>query len=146
MTTQASIQRQVTLPQPPDAVWRALTESAALADWMMPNDFQPRVGHRFTFQSQPNPQYGFDGLIHCEVLECTPPSSLAYTWDAGPLQGTRVSYRLEPAGAGTTLHFEHTGFDTSQEWSGGVVQGAEQGWDWMLGRLEQAVAALTPAR
>ena len=35
---------------------------------MFPNDFAPRVGHRFTFQVPPNPQANFDGLtVHCYI-------------------------------------------------------------------------------
>lgn len=78
-----SIRRELVFPQSREDVWRALTDSAALAEWLMPNDFEPRVGHRFTFRTQPNPQAGFDGIVHCEVLECAPPSRLAYTWAGG---------------------------------------------------------------
>ena len=57
-----SIRREIVFPQSREVVWRALTDSAALAGWLMPNDFEPRVGHRFTFRTQPNPQAGFDGI------------------------------------------------------------------------------------
>ena len=29
------------LPFPPERVWRALTDSVLIADWLMPNDFLP---------------------------------------------------------------------------------------------------------
>ena len=51
-----SIRREVLIPQPCEQVWRALTDSAALAEWMYPNDFEPRVGHHFTFRVPPNPK------------------------------------------------------------------------------------------
>ena len=35
---------------PPQKVWRALTDPELLASWLMPNDFEPRVGHQFTSQ------------------------------------------------------------------------------------------------
>lgn len=50
----------------PATVWRALTEPALIASWLMENDFQPIVGHRFTFRSQPSPHW--DGIVQCEVL------------------------------------------------------------------------------
>ena len=82
---------------------------------MFPNDFVPRVGHRFTFQVPPNPKTRFDGLVvHCEVLECDPPARLAFSWSAAALEGTQVSFRLEPDGDGTRLLFEHSGFDLAQ--------------------------------
>ena len=47
-------------PHPPEKVWRALTDPQLLAAWLMPNDFEPRVGHRFTFRTDPVPAHGFD--------------------------------------------------------------------------------------
>jgi uncharacterized protein YndB with AHSA1/START domain len=32
------------LASPPDKVWKALTDPAQLARWLMPNDFEPTVG------------------------------------------------------------------------------------------------------
>jgi Activator of Hsp90 ATPase homolog 1-like protein len=51
--TDDAIVHEVVYTHPPGRVWRALTDSAALADWLMPNDFLPRVGHRFTFTLEP---------------------------------------------------------------------------------------------
>jgi uncharacterized protein YndB with AHSA1/START domain len=133
------IRREVVLAQSREEVWRALTDRAALAEWMYPNDFEPRVGHRFTFRVPPNPKAGFDGIVRCEVLECTPPSGLAYSWAGGPVVDTQVSYRLEPDGDGTRLIFEHSGFDLSQPWGDDAVRGAELGWDVMLGRLPRTI-------
>ena len=71
-----TIQREILIPQPREQVWRAITDSTTLAEWMFPNDFEPRVGHHFTFRVPPNPKVNFDGLVvHCEVLECEPPSA-----------------------------------------------------------------------
>ena len=33
-----------------------LANSASLAEWMYANDFEPRVGHQFTFRVPPNPK------------------------------------------------------------------------------------------
>ena len=51
------------LHAPSEQVWRAITDSATLAEWMFPNDFEPRVGHRFTFRVPGNPKVNFDGLV-----------------------------------------------------------------------------------
>ena len=143
-----SIQREVRFPQPREQVWRALSDHATLAEWMFPNDFQPRIGHRFAFQVPPNPEVGFDGLVvHCEVLECEPPSRLVFSWSAGgPVVDTRVSFRLEPDGDGTRLVLEHSGFDFSQPWAEPAVRGAEHGWAEMLGKLPAVVAGLAADR
>jgi uncharacterized protein YndB with AHSA1/START domain len=142
-----TIRREVLIPQPREQVWRAIADSTALAEWMFPNDFLPRVGHHFTFQVPPNPKMKFDGMVvHCEVLECEPPSRLAFSWSAGGLEGTRVSFQLEPDGEGTRLVFEHAGFDVGQPWVEQAVRGAEFGWAKMLGQLPAVVAGLGAGR
>jgi len=42
-------------PHPPEKLWRALTESTLLAQWMMNNDFEPVVGRKFQFRADPCP-------------------------------------------------------------------------------------------
>ena len=142
-----TIRREILIPQPREQVWRALTDSTALAEWMFPNDFVPRVGHQFTFQVPPNPKLGFDGLVvHCEVLECEPPSLLAFSWSAGGLADTRVSFQLEPEGDGTRVLFEHSGFEGVPPWPDQAVRGAEFGWAKMLKQLPCVVAGLVTGR
>jgi uncharacterized protein YndB with AHSA1/START domain len=53
-------------PHAPEKVWRALTDRRAIERWLMPNDFELRVGHRFRFVSKP--MGGWDGIVNCEVL------------------------------------------------------------------------------
>jgi uncharacterized protein YndB with AHSA1/START domain len=142
-----TIRREILIPQPREQVWRALTDSTTLAEWMFPNDFAPRVGHRFTFRVSPNPKVKFDGMIvRCEVLECEPPSRLAFSWSAGGLVDSRVSFRLEPDGNGTRLVFEHSGFDITQPWGEQAFKGAEFGWAKMLKQLAEVVAGLAADR
>lgn len=137
-----SICKEVVFPQPRERVWRAIADSEALADWMFPNDFQPRVGHRFTFQVPANPKVKFDGLtVHCEVLECDAPNRLAFSWSAGALSDTRVSFRLEPDGDGTRVFFEHAGFDLGIPHGEQAFKGADFGWTKMLGQLRTRLAA-----
>jgi uncharacterized protein YndB with AHSA1/START domain len=132
-----TIQREMVIPQPREQVWQALTDRATLAEWMYPNDIEPRVGHRFTFQIPPKPEMKFDGLIvRCEVLECDPPSRLVFSWSAGgPVENTQVSFRLEADSNGTRLHFEHSGFDLSHPFGNQAFKGAEFGWAKMLKQL-----------
>ena len=142
-----TIQREMVIPQSREQVWRSLTDSAALAEWMFPNDFEPRVGHQFTFRVPGNPKAGFEGLVvRCEVLECDPPSQLAFSWSAGgPVENTRVSFRLEPDGAGTRVLFEHSGFDVSLPFGEQAFKGAEFGWAKMLKQLAAVVAGRSAA-
>jgi uncharacterized protein YndB with AHSA1/START domain len=42
---------EVTYPHPPEKVWRALTDPQAIAQWLMKNNFEARVGHKFQFRA-----------------------------------------------------------------------------------------------
>jgi uncharacterized protein YndB with AHSA1/START domain len=138
-----TIRKEILIPKPREQVWRTLTDSTALAEWMFPNDFEPRVGHNFTFCVPPNPKANFDGLVvSCEVLECEPPGRLVFSWSAVGLVDTRVSFRLEPDGDGTRVHLEHSGFDVTQPWGEQAFRGADFGWAKMLGKLTAVVAGL----
>ncbi|GII56920.1 hypothetical protein Pth03_53090 [Planotetraspora thailandica] len=105
-----SIEVDEFLPHPPAKVWRALTDPDLLARWLMPNDFKPVVGHRFTFTTRPIPEVGFDGVVGCEVLEIDQERLLRISWGGGALD-TTVTWRLVAEGQGTRLFVEHAGFD-----------------------------------
>jgi uncharacterized protein YndB with AHSA1/START domain len=136
-----AIRRELTFAQSPERVWLALTDSAVLAEWLYPNDFEPRVGHRFTFRVPPKPQLEEGLTVRCEVLVCQPPSELVFTWVVDEFLNTRVSYRLEPDGTGTRVLFEHSGFEQQ-----GALEGAEYGWSMMHGKLAKALAQQRSSR
>ena len=100
-------------PHPRAKVWRALTDARVLSEWLMPNDFEPRIGHRFTFRTDPAP--GFDGIVHCEVRELTPQQRLTFTWVGGPID-TVVTFTLEDADGGTRLRMRQEGFRGVKAW------------------------------
>ncbi|MEM7683280.1 MAG: SRPBCC domain-containing protein [Pseudomonadota bacterium] len=106
-----AIRKSVQLPHPPEMVWDALTDPVALAEWLMPNDFRPEVGHRFTFRTDPAP--GFDGIVHCEVRALEPTERLSFTWVAGKID-TLVTFTLTRQPAGTRLDLLHEGFALRQ--------------------------------
>jgi uncharacterized protein YndB with AHSA1/START domain len=140
----AAIEVDQFLARPPEQVWHALTDPALLARWLMPNDFQPAVGHRFTFRTEPVPQQGFDGIVHCQVLDLEPPRLLRLSWRGGVLD-TVVSWRLVPEGAGTRLLITHDGFDDTdpaQRLTMGIMGG---GWRGHLIKLLTAVLGEAPA-
>ncbi len=99
---------EVVYPHPPEKVWKALTDPNALAEWLMENDFEPRVGHKFQFRTEP--KGGWSGIVDCEVLELDPPRRLSYSWKSEQLD-TVVTFTLEPVAEGTRLRLEHTGFE-----------------------------------
>jgi uncharacterized protein YndB with AHSA1/START domain len=66
MTTTRSLVIERELPHPLEKVWRALTQGPLIQEWLMANDFQLLVGHKFKFRSTPMPNW--NGVIDCEVL------------------------------------------------------------------------------
>lgn len=138
-----TIRKEILIPQSCEEVWEAITDSETLAEWMFPNDFAPQVGRQFTFEVPPNPQANFEGLVvRCTVLECEPPRRLAFSWTAGGLIDTRVTFELEAEGDETRLRLEHAGFDLAAPWGEQAIKGADFGWAKML---KQLVAVVTNA-
>ena len=122
------------MPYPPEKLWRALTQPHLIAEWLMKNDFKPVVGHRFSLRMDPQPNW--NGVVDCQVLVVEPNKTLAYTWGALGLE-TAVTFTLTPAGKGTHLRMEQTGFtrDRPQNFAG-----AKYGWEKFLANLEQVLA------
>ena len=59
--TTRSIVIERVMPHPPEKIWRALTQGHLIEEWLMKNDFQPVVGHKFNFRAEPMP--GWNGVI-----------------------------------------------------------------------------------
>jgi uncharacterized protein YndB with AHSA1/START domain len=56
------------LPHAPEKVWRALTDPALLAEWLLPvARLELEPGAAFTYKAPPQP--GWDGSVHCRLLE-----------------------------------------------------------------------------
>ena len=108
------VKLSVFYPYSAEKVWQALTDSRILNVWMMKNDFEPRVGHKFKFESESLP--GFKRLIHCEVVELKNPKRLVYTWqDKATSEPSLVIWTLTPVEGGTQLQLKHqqTGYATT---------------------------------
>jgi uncharacterized protein YndB with AHSA1/START domain len=131
-----SITADYDLPEKSDKVWRALADPTLLAQWLMPNDIRAEVGHKFNFHAPPIG--GWDGIVHCEVINVIPEQLLAYTWRGHNLD-TVVTWTLKPgASGGTHLHLEHSGFDGESF----AFKAMSQGWRGKIAdRLTQILAA-----
>ena len=96
-------------PHQPNVVWKAITDPVALGEWLMPVfDFAPDVGREFSFRVKPQP--GWDGIVHCTMLEVLPEQRLRFTWRGGGIE-TEVVFTLEPVAGGTRLILQQSGFD-----------------------------------
>jgi uncharacterized protein YndB with AHSA1/START domain len=93
-------------PHPPERVWRAITDSRAIATWLMENDFAPRIGHRFRMRPAGLP--GFDGLIDGEVTEIVPLSQVRMTWTSGEATAD-VTWVVRMAPGGSSMQIVHKG-------------------------------------
>ena len=125
------------LHHPPEKVWRALTEPALLAEWLLPVvDLRLEPGAVFTFRTQPYP--GWDGTVNCRVVEIEPQRKLSYTWSV-PFLDTVVTFTLTPIASGTRLSIVQTGFTPAQKRESG---GARYGWKMMGGKLVDLLARI----
>ena len=78
------------LPDPPEKVWRALTEPELVAAWLLPGDPQS---------------------VDCKVIESKPYRLLRYAWSDGGDVDSVVTFELHrTAEQGTRLRVVHTGF------------------------------------
>ena len=140
MNTSATAGRSVVierkLSHPPAKVWRALTQGALMEEWLMKNEFQPVVGHRFNFRAEPNPHW--DGIIDCEVLVVEPHERLSYSWNSMGLKSI-VTWTLTPLQGGVLLRMEQSGFGPDQEQN---YRGAMYGWKRFIDGLERVVDKL----
>jgi uncharacterized protein YndB with AHSA1/START domain len=114
---------------PPEKLWRALTQPHLIKEWLMQNDFTPVVGHRFDLRAD-------WGSVNCQVLTIEPNKSLSYTWAAYGLESV-VTWTLTPAGKGTHLRMEQSGFRADQSQA---YNGAKHGWRQFFTNLEQVLA------
>ena len=137
-----SVVHEVRFAHPIERVWTAITDAGALAQWLMANDFEPRVGHRFTFHMAP--MEGWNGVTDCEVLTVVPQQELSYTWNASGAEAaaglrTVVKWTLEAVAGGVLVRMEQSGFRPQDQRN---FMGARYGWERNLGELERVAGAL----
>jgi len=126
-----SVVIELETPYPAEKNWRALTEPRLIEDWLMKNDFKPVVDHRFHLRAD-------WGAVDCPVLIVEPNKRLSYAWAAYGLDRV-VAFSLSPAGAGTRLLMEQSGFRRDQRQA---YQGATHGWPNFLAALETPAARI----
>jgi uncharacterized protein YndB with AHSA1/START domain len=130
-TGELSVVTEREMPYPPEKIWRALTEPHLIEEWLMKNDFEPLVDHRFNFRAE-------WGAVDCRVLVVEPNKTLSYTWAAFGLESV-VTWTLMPTRAGTHLRMEQSGFRRDQPQ---YYQGAKGGWQGFFAALERVLAGI----
>ena len=137
MTAELVLQRD--LDAPPERVWRALTDPAALAAWFWPPRLEPAaevdlaVGGRYRIDGP-----GAGIAVAGTYRELDPPHRLACTWSwDGEDAETLVTVELVPSGEdGTGLALRHEGFADDATRDDHV-----QGWTDCLDRLPAWLAS-----
>jgi uncharacterized protein YndB with AHSA1/START domain len=128
-TRSVVVEREIA--HPPEKIWRALTQPHLIEEWLMKNDFQPVMGHRFNLRAD-------WGAVDCQVLAVEPNKTLSYTWGAYGLESV-VIWTLTPTSTGTHLRMEQSGFRPDQQQA---YQGARGGWPRFVANLEQVLARM----
>jgi uncharacterized protein YndB with AHSA1/START domain len=130
------------LPHAPEKIWKTLTQADLVQRWVkMPvKGFAAVKGTRFTYQT--TPAGGWDGVIHCEILEVVPNERLVYSWQGGhesnagygaPLD-TRVTWTLARAEGGTRIRLVHSGFVLPRNET--AFTNMSNGWKKVVGIVE----------
>ncbi len=128
------VERAVEIQAPRETVFRYFTDSARWAKWWgAGSSIEPQPGGK-VYIRHPNAVE-----VVGEVLEIAAPDRIVFTWgNAGgkpiPPGGSRVTIRLEQAGAATRLHLLHEFAEAS------VRDEYVQGWRFQLALFANVVA------
>jgi uncharacterized protein YndB with AHSA1/START domain len=136
----AAIELGTFLPQPPEVVWRALTDPELLARWLLrPIGFDATAGTRFRLVLPETTA----GDITCEVLEVRRYEQLTFSWTysmADPAVRWTVDWTLRSQGHGTRLLLTQTGFDIADRRQKMTRNAMERTWKrTVLPRLGQVI-------
>ncbi|MFF1830517.1 SRPBCC domain-containing protein [Paenarthrobacter sp. NPDC058040] len=130
--TENTIRLERTFAHSPEAVWAALTTPDLLAKWWAPGDIAPVVGHRFTMDMDRW------GQQQCEVTAVEPGKSITFVFAEGVLD-TTITWALEATENGTTLHFEHAGFNVDTPMGRTAIEGMGNGWPGLIARIDEVL-------
>jgi uncharacterized protein YndB with AHSA1/START domain len=118
-------------PHPAEKVWRALTETEALRQWLGRTDFRPLIGFRFRVEE-----------IDCKVLELQPHKLLRLAWDDGEAgSASLVTWRLSPREGGTHVVLEHESPFEAEPY---VLIEASPNWRTAVARLGAHIDRVPP--
>ncbi len=112
------LRKQRSYSHPPAAVWVALTDPRAIAEWLMPSTLKV-AEQGATFRFCVDPQRGCGGIKHTdvEILEFEPERRLVWSWTTQKADGSMmdpmyITWELGPTpDGGTLLRFEQRGLE-----------------------------------
>ena len=121
----------------PQEVWEYLTKPELLEQWLMKNDFQLILGHKFRFFCST--------ISYCEVLEIIPEKRLSYSWKVKNPGGEMtvdsiVVWTLLEKDGGTELRLLHDGFTRLEDYIG-----HNNGWVALGNKITEMLNAIKNA-
>ncbi|HSS64721.1 MAG TPA: SRPBCC domain-containing protein [Gammaproteobacteria bacterium] len=128
-----------TYPHPVQEVWRALTDSAALGEWLMETDFVPEPGREFQMWCETDE--GHTDIYLCKVLEIEIEKRMLWSWVLKGREGdgaTTVEFVLDAVEAGTRVTIIHRG-DRDEK----TIERFKGGWPVKLDQLGDALRGST---
>jgi uncharacterized protein YndB with AHSA1/START domain len=125
------IRKEIIIDAPVSKVWEHITDSAKIASWLMPNDFEAIIDKIFFLDC------GKEGPITCEVKEIIPFQRLVYSFKPQDMAvETLVTITLTPENGGTRLTLVHSGWSALPPSEQGIADDFEEGWGEKLKALE----------
>jgi uncharacterized protein YndB with AHSA1/START domain len=126
-----SVERQVEIDAPVEAVWKALTDAEELTRWFPLNArVTPGLGGSIWKHWESEAEGGEDERI--EIWK--PGRHLRTAGSEGEWAGIATDYYLEGKGGGTILRVVSSGFGEGEKWDE-IIGGWGRGWDFELRSL-----------
>jgi uncharacterized protein YndB with AHSA1/START domain len=141
------IEREIVIEAPPERVWAVLTEPQHVGVWFAESvEGDLRAGGSSVLS------WAEHGSFNVVVEKSEPPRYFAYRWaarspGADPVEGnsTLVEFHLVPEADGTRLQVVESGFGSLDNEQEEYVRDNTQGWESMLGSLQEYVAKTAEA-
>jgi uncharacterized protein YndB with AHSA1/START domain len=147
-----TVEQDILIQAPPDAVWRTLTEPEHIARWFADEvDLRPTPGYdgTLTFLDRTaDPDPSSRRTVRVEVRSVEPERTFSYRWQHPPGAPVRpgnsvlVTFALAPEGTGTRLRVVESDLDamgwTAQDLDSYIARHTD-GWVHHLGRLHLEV-------
>jgi len=140
-TESTAVVRKIEIAASPETVWELLTDRNEVTRWMgQTAELDLRPGGVYRIEVIPG------NTARGEFSKSTPRTGF-YTWgwetgasaDSVPAGSSRIEFELEPKGAGTLLHFRHSGLPSAES-----AASHRQGWDHYFERLGTVAAGGDP--
>jgi len=131
------IKKEILIDAPAARVWEHITDPRKIAGWLMPNDFEAKVGKKFFLECE------HQGKMSCVVKEVVPCQKLVYSFQPKTFKiETLVTITLAREGGATRLTLVHSGWDALPPAEQDQADNYENGWVSLLEKLKEQIATV----